>query len=144
MSIVNIDPKSGDFPYLHNGGKYGPGMENDAKVVVSAFVADCEAGSKNAPAYDRDCDRGPYALLTFQVTESDQVVYVRHHDTKKANTGSRTLRFLESMGVPVDDAGNFDDEQVVGRECILEVGPSTVGKDGKPYSGRVKDVIGIS
>ena len=142
MSIVNMDPESGKFPHLENGGKYGPGMENEAAVKVSKFVALCEAGTKDAPAYDRDCDKGDYVMFVFQVTEPHQVVYVRHWEQTGANTGSKALQYLENLGVPTDDAGNFDDEQVPGCDCILEVGPPST-KNGKTYSGYVKDVIGI-
>lgn len=143
MSIVNIDPQSGAFPYLHNGGKYGPGMENPAEVVVSDFDPNVTEAGKG-PGYDRDCERGTYVMFVFKVTETDQVVYVRDYQSTKANTGSKALRFLESLGVPVDDAGNFDSDNVVGKECIIEVGPSGVSANtGNPYTGRIKDVIGV-
>lgn len=143
MSIVNIDPDAGKFPYLRQGGKYGPGMENEAEVVVSDIVPDVSEDGKG-PGYDKDCERGPYILFTFKVTEADQVVYLRSYQTTKANTGSKALRFLESLGVPTDDAGNFDTDNVVGKECIIEVGPPGVSKTtGNPYSGNIKDVIGL-
>lgn len=143
MSIVNIDPKSGNFPYLRQGGKYGAGMENEAEVVVSDLDPNVTEAGKG-PGYDKDCERGAYIMFVFRVTEADQVVYLRDYQSTTPNSGSKALRFLESLGVPVDDAGNFDTDNVVGKACILEVGPPGVSaKTGNPYSGRLKDVIGV-
>jgi len=135
MSIVNVSPESGNFPYLRQGGKYGPGMENDCTVEVSDLDPEVNEDGKG-PGYDKNCEEGSYIQFTFKVTEADQIVYVRDLQCKAPNTRSKALRYLESLGVPVDDAGNFDTDNVIGKPCIIEVGPPNQSTtNGNWYSG---------
>ena len=144
MSIVNVSPESGNWPYLRQGGKYGPGVENPAEVEVTDINPDVQEEGKG-PGYDKDCEDGRYVQITYRVTQDGgMVVYIRDLQCVAANTRSRLLRYLESLGVPVDDDGNFDTDNVIGKKCILEVGPPTQNASTKIwYSGWVTDVIGI-
>jgi hypothetical protein len=135
MALVNIDPNSGKYAQIRHGG-------NEADCEIVDYVHDVEPG--DGPAYDRDCDRGPYCLFVFRVTEPDQVVYHREYQGKKAFTRSKALKWIQNSGCPVDDEGNFDDDQLKGLKVALEFAEPTPGKkDPTQRFTKVLDVIGL-
>jgi len=140
MSIVSIDPKSADRPYLKLGGEYGAGRNNGGEVECVAFEYPAEAG----PGYDRESRDDTYCQFTFTVKHPDfGFVSLRHWEGTKEGSGSRALEFIRNLGVEVGDQGEFDDSQVAPRKCAIEVRDPRQGNDGRWWTGNVSNVFGI-
>ncbi len=142
MSQMNIHPDSGRFPSIRKGGKYGPGCPNTATCRVVGLRR--EVNSENAPPYDPTLERGPYIQFTFQVIEPDQTVFHDEWQRTGANSGSKALRWIKALGAPVDEDGNFDDENVLAKECILEFKePAHARKDTAGAGPKYTKVLGV-
>jgi hypothetical protein len=142
MAIVRINPESKNRPYLKEGGLYGPGATHPADVVVFDFKAQVEPGE--GPGFDRDCKDHDYAQLVFQVkSEEYGQSFARVFEPTEANSGSRLMGWLINLGVDITDDGEYDDETVVGQKGVVEVKAPRQDKNGKWWTGDVKDVLGV-
>lgn len=140
MSLARIDPKSELRPHLPTAGEYGAG-KNGCDCKVSAFEYPAE---EMLPGYDREGERGPYAYFGFQVRGADLpggVVFHNEWQEVAEGTGSKALGWLKNLGVSVSEDGEFDPDDVVGRECIIEVGDPKES-NGRIFTGRLRQVFG--
>lgn len=118
MAIVNIKPVAEDRPVLE-GGQYGPGLQNDAHVELTAFEFPDENGMLDRmPAYDRDGEKGPYVRFNVRVdlANGGGTRFVEEWRTFT----NRLKNDLRNCGVEVQDkpdgSFDFDPQQVAPRE----------------------------
>ena len=147
MSTVTIKPKAENRPVLE-GGQYGPGLQNDAKVELTEFEAPDENGMlERMPAYDRDGERGPYCRFNVKVEYNGSTFFV----TDWREFTNRLKNDLRNCGVDVidqtDGTFTFDDAQVApggGRELGgIDLKAPRQAKDDpeRRYPGGIKGFI---
>lgn len=142
MAIRRIDPKSAERPVLPHAGLYGPGAENEADVVVQDFIAEV-TDPKQMPNYDREGKEGPYCLFMFRVKYAGGLHTLRAWQTLGEGSGSQALNWLRALGVAVSDNGEYDDREVIGKKCILDVKAPRTLADGSRRTGDVRRVVGL-
>ncbi len=142
MAMRRIDPESAKRPILPRAGLYGSGAENEADVVIQDFVFQV-TDPQQMPAYDREGKEGPYCLFVFRVKHDGQLHTLRAYQSLAAESGSQALAWIKAVGVPVSDTGDYDDKDVIGKKCILDVGAPRTLPDGSKRTGNVRRVIGV-
>ena len=142
MAVRRIAPKSQDRPVLASAGLYGPGAEFEAEVVVQDYVGEVTE-AKQMPAFDREGADWPYCMFVFRVKHNGQLYTLRSYQSLAEESGSNAIPWLKALGVSVSDDGEYDDREVIGKKCILDVKAPRTGKDGTRYTGDIKRVIGV-
>lgn len=127
MAQTKINPRAKNWPYLEEG-KYGPGGDFNA----TCEVMDYKLPSEEAPAFDTEMKRGPYAYFEIHVDQPGKSrIRVRHWEPAGEDSGSRVEEWLTNLGVPIADDGAHDEEMVKGKKCIVQANEPSVSKDDK-------------
>lgn len=139
--IVELEPGADDYPYLQQGGKYGPGLDHEAdcEVVLYEFPSseDRKIFGKLHPA-DEICH------LRIQVRSEEfgtSTLFIT--EPIVSNSGSKWPQWLTQLGV--DNSGppsyQHDSDDVEGRKCWVEVtDPRQDQSTGRWYNGNVRDM----
>jgi hypothetical protein len=136
MGTFKLDPKAAMRPILPTAGQYGGGL-NNTDVELTRF--ECPAEDR-LPAYDPEGTEGPYAYFGFQATGDHGLIFLDHWEPIGPGTGSRVERWLEQIGVTIVDH-EFDPSEVAGRKVVVEVNDPRTAKDGRVYTGNLKNVV---
>lgn len=138
MALVSLPEgfEKSDFPFLDKAGDWGPGCENEADCEIE-FLS---YPSTSNPAYDKDGERGPYALFVIKVVRAGE----RNIQVDWYMEGSNRLyRTLGKLGVAIGDDGSFDTSDVDGMKVIVVAGEPNKNRDGEPAFSKIKDLQGI-
>jgi len=140
MGLVKLDPRASDRPILPTGGLYGAG-KNGFDVELSKFESPAE---DRLPPWDQDGNEGPYSYFGFQCrAEDNSIVFYDHWEQDAPGSGSRTARWLAQAGVDITEDLEFDPDDVPGRKVIIEVADPKSRDDGRTFSGRLRNVVGV-
>lgn len=136
-TVISIDPTSSDYPYLKEGGEYGPNMQHEA---------DCEIIEYQNPALEDKkifgvmTSKNDFAHLEIAVRSSEfGSVRLFHDEVITSNSGSNLRTWFTRLDIDPDSHTVND---VIGAKCAVVVKDPRQW-EGKWYSGNLKDVLGI-
>jgi len=122
MALAKFDPNMKErFPLFKVAGEYGRDCEFEAVCTIEGF----EFPSVLTPAYDKPGDKGPYALFQLLCVQEGKP-NIRENWFR--DTGN-AWHLLARIGVEISDDGEFDTEEVVGREVMIVAGDPRAGRD---------------
>ena len=140
-----MNPKAAEQPHLPAAGYYGGG-QNGCECELLVFE---HPAIENMPQWEGAEDQ-EHAFFLFRVSgdiPAGSVLVRALEETGDEPVGSRAQQFLEALGVPFDEEGNYPDdtpETLQGTKCIIRVLAPRMGKDGVTRTGRVVEVISAS
>ena len=136
MALVQIDPEASEYSYL-KGGIYGPGLDLEAKCVISKWQHPRE---DDLPGdWGKFEGKTPADFCSFQIkvfSQSDGLCTIFHDESIGKQTGSRIQRWLTALGISMSDDGTYDTDDLEGLECIVEVGDPYQSGDGAKNPGQ--------
>ena len=138
--FVEFSPDADKFPHLPTAGQYGPGFDNEADCEVIEY----DFPAKDTPGYDKQGNPNDYAFIRIRVRSAEHgMVTVRHWESITANSGSRMPQWLANLGVELGENWRHRKADVLGAKCAVEVTDPNTGKDGRTFTGNLKDIIGV-
>ena len=140
MPQVEFHPDAQKYAYL-TGGQYGPNMqtEADCEIVEYQFPAnEPPRWAKNGKAED-------FAFLKIRVNQAEgPSVMTFNHVEIKEYSRCKLPEWLVSIGIPCEgETFRHDTDSVAGRKCGVEFSDARQGNDGRWFSGRLIDVMGL-
>jgi len=136
-TIISIDPTSSDYPYLKEGGEYGPNMQHEADCEI--IVYECPA-QEDKKIFGVMTAKEDFAHIEIAVRSSEfGSVRLFHDEIVTPNSGSKLRSWLSRLDIAPDSHTQND---VVGAKCAVVVKDPRQW-EGKWYNGNLVDILGI-
>ncbi len=144
MPIVQMHPDAQKRAYLR-GGVYGPGAAHPAKCQI----VDYEFPATEHPRWDKDKKENleDWCFMRIRVNSDEfSTCDIFEHIPIGPNSGSKLGTWLTQIDVPVEgETFQHNTDDVVGRECAVEMGDPRHDKDDRErfYTGKLLQVMGV-
>ena len=136
-TVISIDPTSSDYPYLKEGGEYGPNMQHEADCEIVAY--ECPA-PEDKKIFGVMTAKEDFAHIEVAVRSSEFGSVRLFHDEKiTPNSGSKLRTWLTRLNI---DPDSHTENEVVGSKCAVNVRDPRQFEE-KWYNGNLVDILGI-
>ena len=139
-TVISIDPTSSDYPYLKEGGEYGPNMQHEADCEIIVYLPPNHPDLEDKKIFGKMTSKEDFAHLEIAVRSTEfGSVRLFHDEIVTANSGSKLRTWLRRLYI---DPDSHTQTEVVGAKCAVNVRDPRQFEE-KWYNGNLVDILGI-